>query len=260
MDSHRVYLDTEGPVMSTYRRNHETQTLAFVQKKLAEYLGQDSSDRGKMTLWQIMNHLEQIHDDSDPDTDLPQSQHSLQTAERLREMHPDKDWLHLVGLIHDFGKLLLLFGESQEHTVGDTFPVGCEHDSRIVYHNLFKGNPDSGKYDKNGIYEPNCGFDNVLMSWGHDEYWARTLEKHETCTLPPEAIYVIRYHSFYAWHQEGAYDHLASRTDRDNISLLQTFQKADLYSKTTKKISICSVKPYYDGLMKKYGLKNLIAL
>ena len=44
-------------------------------------------------------------DESDPDVDVPNSVHAFQTAERLRESHPDKDWLHLTGLIHDLGKV-----------------------------------------------------------------------------------------------------------------------------------------------------------
>lgn len=37
------------------------------------------------------------------------------------------------------------------------------------------------------------------MSWGHDEYLYRVLRNHGT-TLPDEALYMIRYHSFYPWH------------------------------------------------------------
>ena len=48
-------------------------------------------------------------------------------------------------------------------------------------------------------YNNNCGFDKVLFSWGHDEYLASKLEINDT-RLPKEAIYIIRYHSFYSWH------------------------------------------------------------
>ena len=44
--------------------------------------------------------LNDIVDDSDPDLDLPQIWHLLQTAESCREMHPEHDWLHLTGFIH----------------------------------------------------------------------------------------------------------------------------------------------------------------
>jgi hypothetical protein len=44
--------------------------------------------------------LNDIVDDSDPDLDLPQIWHLLQTAESCRDMHPEHDWLHLTGFIH----------------------------------------------------------------------------------------------------------------------------------------------------------------
>jgi len=55
----------------------------------------------------------------------------------------------------------------------DTFPVGCMFSPSIVFPEFFKNNPDytNPKYNTlYGIYEPNCGLDNVLMSYGHDEY------------------------------------------------------------------------------------------
>ena len=45
--------------------------------------------------------------------DIPNSVHAYQTAERIREVHPDLDWFHLVGLIHDLGKVMVQFGEPQ---------------------------------------------------------------------------------------------------------------------------------------------------
>ena len=34
---------------------------------------------------------------------------------------------------------------------------------------------------ENGIYEPGCGLDNVLLSWGHDEYLYHVLKDQSTC-------------------------------------------------------------------------------
>ena len=34
--------------------------------------------------------LDNLVDESDPDIDLPNSVHAFQTAERIREKHPDK--------------------------------------------------------------------------------------------------------------------------------------------------------------------------
>ncbi len=49
------------------------------------------------------------------------------------------------------------------------------------------------------------------------------------CLLPPEALFVIRYHSFYALHQHNAYDHLLDDEDRRMVPWLKAFQKCDLH-------------------------------
>ena len=41
------------------------------------------------------------------------------------------------------------------------------------------------------MYEPHCGLDNLMMSWGHDEYLYRFL-KFNNAKLPEEALYMIR--------------------------------------------------------------------
>jgi inositol oxygenase len=97
-------------------------------------------------------------DDSDPDTNLDQMQHLLQTSEAIRnDGHPD--WMVLVGLIHDMGKVLCLFGEAQWSVVGDTFPVGCAFSDKVVYPEFFADNPDKNNElysQKYGVYEPNA--------------------------------------------------------------------------------------------------------
>src|SRR5262249_2922012 len=140
-----------------------------VLAKKAEYLPRR---RARMGIWEALESLQQIVDDSDPDTDLPQIEHALQTAEAIRrDGHPR--WLILTGLIHDLGKVLSLFGEPQWAVVGDTFPVGCAYSDAIVFPEFFAANPDAAvpQYQTRcGIYEEGCGFDQVHLSWGHDEY------------------------------------------------------------------------------------------
>ena len=108
-------------VREFYRLNHTYQTYDFVQEKRAEFL---RFDKREMSVWDAFNFLNELVDDSDPDTDLDQFQHLLQTSEAIRrDGHPD--WMVLAGLFHDIGKVLCLFGEAQWAVVGDTFPVGC---------------------------------------------------------------------------------------------------------------------------------------
>jgi len=59
----------------------------------------------KMTVKDALLKLNDLVDESDPDTNLPNIIHAFQTAESIREKHPDQDWFHLTGLIHDLGKV-----------------------------------------------------------------------------------------------------------------------------------------------------------
>src|SRR5580658_5015664 len=206
-DSEHVYRDYDAEARSTvtefYRLNHTFQTVDFVRRKREEYR---PGSHGRMSTWQAMEFLNTLVDDSDPDTDLTQIEHLLQTAEAIKaDGHPR--WFILTGLIHDLGKILCLFGEPQWAVVGDTFPVGCAYSDKIVFPEYFAANPDSKvlKYQTQyGIYEPHCGLNNVHMSWGHDAYIGHLVRNY----MPEEALYMLRYHSFYAWHQQGAYSHL----------------------------------------------------
>ncbi|MBO0799285.1 MAG: hypothetical protein J2P31_10745, partial [Blastocatellia bacterium] len=115
-------------VKELYRLNHTNQTLDFVLRKKAEYSRLEKAELG---IWEAMEYLNALVDDSDPDIDLSQIDHALQTAEAIRQDgHPR--WFILTGLIHDLGKVLCLFGEPQWAVVGDTFPVGCAYSDRIV--------------------------------------------------------------------------------------------------------------------------------
>ncbi len=126
-------------VREFYRLNHTHQTVDFVRAKRAEYL---RLNRRQMGLWDGLEFLNTLVDDSDPDTSLPQIEHLLQTAEAIRrDGHPR--WFILTGLIHDFGKVLCLFGEPQWAVVGDTFPVGCACSDEIVFPEFLADNPDS---------------------------------------------------------------------------------------------------------------------
>jgi inositol oxygenase len=73
-------------VREFYRLNHRHQTLDFVRAKKAEFLPRT---RRVMGIWQAMEFLNTLVDDSDPDTDLTQIEHLMQTAEAIRaDGHP----------------------------------------------------------------------------------------------------------------------------------------------------------------------------
>src|SRR4051794_1074632 len=154
-------------VRDFYRTNHARQTLDFVLEKKRQYLPRT---RRAMGIWEAMEFLNTLVDDSDPDTDLSQIEHLMQTSEAIRaDGHPR--WFVLTGLIHDLGKVLCLFGEPQWAVVGDTFPVGCRYSDRIVFAEYFRENPDFAVpvyQTPCGIYAEGCGLDEVHLSWGHD--------------------------------------------------------------------------------------------
>ncbi|KAG6395758.1 hypothetical protein SASPL_141882 [Salvia splendens] len=241
-------------VENFYRTNHINQTYDFVKRMRAEY---GKLDKVEMSIWECCELLNNVVDESDPDLDEPQIEHLLQTAEAIRKDYPDQDWLHLTGLIHDLGKVLLhpSFGElPQWAVVGDTFPVGCGFDESIVHHKHFKENPDYNNPTYNtkfGVYKEGCGLDKVLMSWGHDDYMYLVAKENKS-SLASAGLFIIRYHSFYALHRSGAYKHLMNEEDEENLKWLQIFNKYDLYSKSKVRINVEEVKPYYLSLIEKY--------
>jgi inositol oxygenase len=249
--SKEEYRNYDSPQRDTvkefYRLNHQYQTYDFVQEKRRNYL---AFNKKEMPVWQAFDFLNELVDDSDPDTDLTQLQHLLQTSEAIRaDGHPD--WMVLTGLMHDMGKTLCLFGEPQWAVVGDTFPTGCAYSDAIVYPEYFKNNPDytSPVYSTTlGVYKKNCGLRNVTMSWGHDEYVYHMMKDY----LPEEGLYMLRYHSFYAWHREGAYDYLLDDHDREMLQWVKLFNPYDLYSKNPTPPNWDELKPYYENLVKKY--------
>jgi len=260
-------------VAKFYKIQHELQSYEFVEKMHQKYLprlyAQDKSKGLWMSVWEALEYLNQIVDDSDPDTNLPQIQHALQTAEAIREKWPEEefDWFPLVGLIHDLGKIIAvtdkklgLEGEPQWATVGDTFPVGAPFSEKNVFYETFKANPDfkNPKYNTGtGIYEKECGLFNVRMSWGHDEYLWQVCNANG-CKLPLAAQYMIRYHSFYPWHKEGAYDNLCNSQDRFYLGLVKEFNQFDLYSKSSEPLDVEKLKPYYQKLIAKYFPEKLL--
>jgi inositol oxygenase len=279
-------------VENTYKLMLENQTVEYVKQMKEKY----ETLWKRMAFWDVVNTLEKVHDQSDPDNNLPQIYHAYQTAQSARkyvdsgyeirqlfserewEDLPKKyqekftnqnlndfydglttlDWFPLLGFIHDLGKILSLkeFGNlPQWSVVGDTFPVGEGLDNNYEF--FVKGYhlSNSSLNGEKRCYTYGCGFDNVLFSYGHDEFLARVLEKNKT-KLPNEAIYIIRYHSFYSWHTPRTgirgYRHLANEHDWHMLPLLKAFQKSDLYSKTRDIPNLDEIKEIVKRSLEKY--------
>lgn len=183
---------------------------------------------------------------------LTASMHAYLTAESLRKRFPEEDWLHLVGLLHDMGKVLSLpaFGLPQWAVVGDTFPVGYGwslSSTLVAFSTLGLLMPKKLSTFRFSLETkiipilrtiPPTGYTSLIVVWtiwkchgvwnslpnrfvpfsllGHDEYLYRWALKNDTA-LPPMALKVIRFHSFYAWHSEGAYQRLLKPEDEETL-------------------------------------------
>jgi inositol oxygenase len=239
--------DVHPRVREFYKLNHTQQTVDLNREKRREWL---KLNRCEKSVWDLMEELNALVDDSDPDTDLSQIDHNLQTAEAMRADGQPR-WMQLTGLIHDLGKVLWLWGEPQWAVVGDTFPVGCSWSEKIVFHEYFRDNPDRAvpEYQTEcGLYGRHCGLDRVMLSWGHDEYLYHVTRAY----LPEEAQAMIRFHSCYPIHREGAYDWLMNDGDRRLMEWVRKFNPYDLYSKGHQKPDADALRPYYQDLIAEY--------
>jgi inositol oxygenase len=227
---------------------------------LTKYCKFDKKDN----FWNLFEKLNLITDLSDPDMSKPNILHALQTAESIRK-EGLPDWFVLTGLIHDFGKILYINGLDKDGTslntqwaiVGDTFITGYPIPDSIVYADLNRYNLDHT--NEINLYMPNCGLNECSVSFGHDEYLYRLLKFNNT-TLPEEALYMIRYHSLYAWHNENEYTELESEDDRHYKKYVKQFSSFDLYTKDNDNIIELTddLKEFYTELVKKYISKDLM--
>ncbi len=246
-------VNTPEQVKQFYYQKHVNQTVEYVLSQKTKYA---PLDKAYMSIWDAFKVLDSLIDESDPDTALPQIYHAFQTAEALKkDGHPE--WLILTGFIHDLGKILTTFGEPQWAVVGDIYPVGCSFSEKIVLSRFLEHNPDYHNpvyQTKYGIYQPQCGLRNVHMAWGHDEYLYYVVKDY----LPEEALYIIRFHSFFALHKDGAYDYLMDDYDQKMLAWLKLFSRYDLYSKADGVvIDVAAVMPYYQELVAEFFPEKL---
>jgi inositol oxygenase len=215
-----------------------------------------------MHIWEAMEKLNVFVDLSDPDMDLPNLHHLIQTAEGARE-DGRPDWMQLVGLIHDLGKCMFMCGADDDGTsmneqwglVGDIFLVGCKFPETLVYPEFNELNPDmkNPRYNTDlGMYTKGYGLDKALKAWGHDEYLYQVLSNHEENQIPKEGMVMIRYHSFYPWHTEGSYKYIMTEEEKPYLDWVRDFNQYDLYTKRPVTFTLEEVKDYYLPIIEKY--------
>ena len=253
----RHYLENT-PQYFLYRDMHINQTIDYVKCKYKQYSKLNNS---KMNMIDALTIMNEFIDPSDPDVDIENSTHAYQTAERIRKKYPNNYELQIVGLIHDLGKVLFKFGEPTWAVVGDTYVVGCKFPETIVYYETMKLNPDYNdiRYNTtNGIYQEKCGLNNLLITFGHDEYLYQVLKQNKNHKLSEIYMNVIRYHSFYPWHTGKSYHHFMNDSDKITLQNVLEFNKFDLYSKEDIDFVLTDeIKAYYNNLLNTYFPETL---
>ncbi len=236
-----------------YKEQHLIQTYDNVTHKIKNY---KKLNKLEMTMSKALSLLDNFIDPSDPDLDLPNSIHAYQTAERIRKERPLDYELQITGLIHDIGKVLFKYGEKSTSVVGDTFILGCKFPETIIYYESLKDNPDfnNENYQSElGIYKKNCGLENVVVSFGHDEYLYLVLKLNNNHNLSDKYLNIIRFHSLYPWHTGKSYKNLMNDNDYKMLEDVLDFNQFDLYSKEdTKFVLTNEIKKYYENLLEKY--------
>ena len=233
-----------------YNRMYDNQDLDFVLKMKEKY---SKLDNVKMTMNKALSLLDSFIDPSDPDVDEPNSVHAYQTAERIRRKYPQDKEYQIVGLIHDLGKVLFTFNEPDYAVVGDTFVVGAQLPPSMVFYDHTKDHPDRTNHVY-GIYDEKCGLDNLYLSFGHDEYLYQVLKQNSDKHFISEKYWnIIRYHSFYPWHNKGEYFYFMDDSDYDKLMAVQDFNEFDLYSKEDTDLVVTDeIKNYYNELLNEY--------
>jgi inositol oxygenase len=261
----RSYDNASENVKNHYRLMRKNQTYAYVKKMHHKF---NTRSPCKMTIENAIRLLDNFNDNSDPDTNLANVQHLFQSAESARK-NGEERWMIMVCLIHDLGKMLFYVWNDESigcsvnyqwGATGDTFMVGCKLQDSLIYSEYNHENPDKDDLvlgSELGIYQKNCGLDNMLCAWGHDEYLYQVLTDDVNSglhKLPVEGLKIIRYHSFYPWHNAGGYREFENEEDKKIRNLISdVFNKYDLYTKSSEMLNIDKLlDEYYRELIMEF--------
>jgi hypothetical protein len=68
-----------------------------------------------------------------------------------------------------------------------------------------------------------------------------------TSQVPREALAMIRYHSFYPWHREGAYRHLMNADDEADLYAVKAFNRMFTLGLSCSPLSTVASSAHYIG-------------
>merc|ERR1712146_807643 len=152
----------------------QNQTVEYVRRMYSKFCwfepdgkSIDRKPHEMMEIWQAFEALGDYVDSSDPDSEFPNIEHAFQTAEGIRAAgYPE--WMQLIGLVHDIGKMMFKYGKPEEGMEGtatgcqwalggDTWVVGCKLPDGACFPEFNELNPDMSHPRYNtamGIYKP----------------------------------------------------------------------------------------------------------
>ena len=118
---------------------HTNQTVQFGLDQRKKWM---NFDHESLTIMEALDRLNDLIDESDPDCDVPNVYHAYQTAEGIRKSYPERDWMHLVGLIHDLGKIMCFYEQECEFET-PLFPIIIIHKPNPIKFIISGGNNSS---------------------------------------------------------------------------------------------------------------------
>jgi inositol oxygenase len=84
-------------------------------------------------------------------------------------------------------------------------------------------------------------------------YLYEVLRQNTNHKISKKGMNIIRYHSFYPWHKEGAYKQFMNEEDDKTLEDVLHFNKYDLYSKADLEFTLTDeIKQYYDNLLDEF--------
>eukprot|EP00581_Thalassiosira_minuscula_P008155 CAMPEP_0183712310 /NCGR_PEP_ID=MMETSP0737-20130205/7467_1 /TAXON_ID=385413 /ORGANISM="Thalassiosira miniscula, Strain CCMP1093" /LENGTH=727 /DNA_ID=CAMNT_0025940899 /DNA_START=123 /DNA_END=2306 /DNA_ORIENTATION=- len=227
-----------------YRKCWKFQTYDYVSSMRSRFL---NFSLGRASLIEALGWIHAfpahpfhswVSDESNSDAS-PSTAPSLRTlcflmAETARE-EGLPDWVQLVALFHELGEAVKILDPSNTGEMAESIydwtissrsrVVGCRIPQRATFREFRHLNMDEEdpRYNSgNGVYQANCGLDNVFLMWSGCEYLYYLL-KANGAQLPEEAFAMIRYYLLGDWHEHGEYSSLTNGDDEDMLPFIQEF-------------------------------------
>jgi len=210
----RAVSATTGPnraaaVRELYQLNH-TPPRRWISsfRRKSEYLF--TIQAAELGIWETMELLDSLVDSSDPDTDLSQMDHNLQTAEAIRrDGHPTMVCAHRIHSRRRENSFACLASRSGRWSA-ILFPSGAPFfGQESCYPEFFEANPDN---QDSVVANRGMGFTRQSAASRTCIFFMGprrvSLRGSSKIICPKKASYMIRYHSCYVIHQQREYEAL----------------------------------------------------